>query len=30
MTIAKEEIFGPVIAAMPYEDIDDVINRANA
>ncbi|AXN40276.1 betaine-aldehyde dehydrogenase [Peribacillus butanolivorans] len=30
MTIAKEEIFGPVIAAMPYEDLDDVINRANA
>ncbi|PRS35414.1 betaine-aldehyde dehydrogenase [Bacillus sp. RJGP41] len=30
MTIAKEEIFGPVIAAMPFEDLDDVINRANA
>ncbi|MFJ5622336.1 aldehyde dehydrogenase family protein [Peribacillus loiseleuriae] len=30
MAIAKEEIFGPVIAAMPYEDLDDVINRANA
>ncbi|MFJ7976174.1 aldehyde dehydrogenase family protein [Peribacillus sp. NPDC096379] len=30
MSIAKEEIFGPVIAAMPYEDLDDVINRANA
>ena len=29
MTIAKEEIFGPVIAAMPYEDLDDVIARAN-
>lgn len=29
MTIAKEEIFGPVIAAMPYEDLDDVIERAN-
>lgn len=29
MTIAKEEIFGPVIAALPYEDLDDVINRAN-
>ena len=29
MTIAKEEIFGPVIAALPYEDLDDVIKRAN-
>jgi len=30
MTIAKEEIFGPVIAALPYEDLDEVIARANA
>ncbi|MEV5035891.1 aldehyde dehydrogenase family protein [Peribacillus frigoritolerans] len=29
MTIAKEEIFGPVVAAMPFDDFDDVINRAN-
>lgn len=29
MTIAKEEIFGPVISALPYEDIDDIIARAN-
>ncbi|MDF2000790.1 aldehyde dehydrogenase family protein [Peribacillus frigoritolerans] len=29
MTIAKEEIFGPVVAAMPFDDLDDVINRAN-
>lgn len=29
MTIAQEEIFGPVIAAMPYDDLDDVIERAN-
>ena len=29
MTIAKEEIFGPVIAALPYEDFDEVIERAN-
>jgi aldehyde dehydrogenase (NAD+) len=29
MTIAKEEIFGPVIAAMPFEDLDEVIERAN-
>ncbi|MBS4199401.1 aldehyde dehydrogenase family protein [Bacillus sp. FJAT-49732] len=29
MTIAKEEIFGPVISALPYEDLDEVIKRAN-
>lgn len=29
MTIAKEEIFGPVVAAMPYDDLDDLIARAN-
>ncbi|MBA4538645.1 aldehyde dehydrogenase family protein [Bacillus aquiflavi] len=29
MTIAKEEIFGPVISALPYEDIDELIERAN-
>ncbi|MFO1443789.1 aldehyde dehydrogenase family protein [Bacillus sp. Bva_UNVM-123] len=29
MTIAKEEIFGPVISALPYEDLDELINRAN-
>ncbi|GGE62804.1 aldehyde dehydrogenase family protein [Priestia taiwanensis] len=29
MTIAKEEIFGPVIAALPFEDLDDLIKRAN-
>ncbi|MEW9673779.1 aldehyde dehydrogenase family protein [Ammoniphilus sp. 3BR4] len=29
MTIAKEEIFGPVVAALPFEDLDDVICRAN-
>lgn len=29
MTISKEEIFGPVIAALPYEDIDELIERAN-
>lgn len=29
MTIAKEEIFGPVIAAMPYDDLDELIARAN-
>jgi len=29
MTIAKEEIFGPVISALPYDDLDDLIERAN-
>ncbi|WP_078427595.1 aldehyde dehydrogenase family protein [Alkalihalobacterium alkalinitrilicum] len=29
MTIAREEIFGPVLVAMPYDDIDEVIQRAN-
>lgn len=30
MTIAKEEIFGPVISALPYEDLDELMNRANS
>lgn len=29
MTIAKEEIFGPVISALPYDDLDELIERAN-
>ncbi|MBG9810393.1 betaine-aldehyde dehydrogenase [Bacillus endophyticus] len=29
MTIAKEEIFGPVVAAMPYNTLDDLIDKAN-
>ena len=29
MAIAKEEIFGPVVVAMPYENIDEMIKRAN-
>jgi aldehyde dehydrogenase (NAD+) len=29
MTISREEIFGPVIAALPYEDLDELIERAN-
>jgi aldehyde dehydrogenase (NAD+) len=29
MTIAKEEIFGPVLVLMPYEDDEDAINIAN-
>jgi aldehyde dehydrogenase (NAD+) len=30
MTIAKEEIFGPVIAALPFDDLDEVVKRANS
>ncbi|MDX9741734.1 MAG: aldehyde dehydrogenase family protein [Gammaproteobacteria bacterium] len=30
MRIAKEEIFGPVVAAMPFTDIDEVVRRGNA
>jgi acyl-CoA reductase-like NAD-dependent aldehyde dehydrogenase len=30
MTIAREEIFGPVLAIMPYEDEEDAIRLANA
>jgi aldehyde dehydrogenase (NAD+) len=29
MTIAKEEIFGPVFAIMPYQNIDEAIEIAN-
>ena len=29
MKIAREEIFGPVAAVMPFETIDEVIGRAN-
>jgi aldehyde dehydrogenase (NAD+) len=30
MTIAREEIFGPVISAMPFDTDDEVVERANA
>ena len=30
MKIAQEEIFGPVISAIPFTDPDDLIKRANA
>jgi acyl-CoA reductase-like NAD-dependent aldehyde dehydrogenase len=30
MAIAREEIFGPVLVAMPFEDLDEVAARANA
>jgi acyl-CoA reductase-like NAD-dependent aldehyde dehydrogenase len=29
MKIAREEIFGPVLVAMPYDDIEEVARRAN-
>jgi aldehyde dehydrogenase (NAD+) len=29
MTIAQEEIFGPVLAVIPYEDDDDAVRIAN-
>jgi len=29
MTIAQEEIFGPVLAVIPYEDEDDAVRIAN-
>jgi aldehyde dehydrogenase (NAD+) len=30
MRIAQEEIFGPVLSAIPFEDTDELIGRANA
>jgi acyl-CoA reductase-like NAD-dependent aldehyde dehydrogenase len=29
LTVAREEIFGPVLVALPYEDLDEVARRAN-
>src|SRR5258708_36771136 len=29
MKIAQEEIFGPVVAVIPYDDVDDAIAIAN-
>ncbi|MUL81915.1 MULTISPECIES: aldehyde dehydrogenase [unclassified Mycolicibacterium] len=29
MTIAREEIFGPVLSVMAYDDMDEVVTRAN-
>ncbi len=29
MTIAREEIFGPVISAIPFREVDEVIERGN-
>ncbi len=30
MSVAREEIFGPVISAMPFDTLDEVVDRANA
>ena len=30
MKIAQDEIFGPVISAIPFKDMDDLVRRANA
>lgn len=30
MTIAQEEIFGPVLATIPVKDLDDAVRQANA
>ncbi len=30
MTVAREEIFGPVVVALPFEDVEEVARRANA
>jgi phenylacetaldehyde dehydrogenase len=29
MAVAREEIFGPVLVAMPYDDLDDLVEKAN-
>ncbi|HET9109574.1 MAG TPA: aldehyde dehydrogenase family protein [Ktedonobacterales bacterium] len=29
MTVAREEIFGPVVVALPFEDVEEVARRAN-
>jgi betaine-aldehyde dehydrogenase len=29
MTIAQEEIFGPVVAVIPYDDVEDAVRIAN-
>lgn len=30
MSVAREEIFGPVISALPFDSLDEVVERANA
>ena len=29
MKVVQEEIFGPVVTAMPYDDLDELVQRAN-
>jgi betaine-aldehyde dehydrogenase len=29
MTVAREEIFGPVVSVLEFEDEEDVVRRAN-
>jgi acyl-CoA reductase-like NAD-dependent aldehyde dehydrogenase len=29
MAIAREEIFGPVVVVMPFDDVDEVVGRSN-
>ena len=29
MSIARDEIFGPVMSILPFKNVDDIINRAN-
>jgi phenylacetaldehyde dehydrogenase len=29
MKVVREEIFGPVLVAMPYDDLDDLVSKAN-
>lgn len=29
MTIAKDEIFGPVLSVLKFKDVDEIVNRAN-
>jgi aldehyde dehydrogenase (NAD+) len=30
MRIAREEIFGPVVSAIPFDDVEEVVERSNA
>ena len=29
LTLIREEVFGPVLVAEPYDDLDDAVRRAN-
>ncbi|SEK09165.1 phenylacetaldehyde dehydrogenase [Paraburkholderia tropica] len=30
LTVVREEVFGPVLVAMPYDDVEEAIDAANA